>query len=157
MPNDNQTDPRKSFVPILLPWLLGAAMFAVYFFTLNRWVTLLNLIPVAQVSGFMWYPQVYGPVTWLATLPFHLLSAAKIPLALNLFSAVCAALVLVLLARCVAILPQDRTEPQRQREKSDYSFLTGWQSYFPPVVAVLMLCNTLSFADRQILSLLVAP
>ena len=148
MPNDNQTDPRKSFVPILLPWLLGAAMFAVYFFTLNHWVTLLNLGAVAQVSGFMWYPQVYGPVTWLATLPFHLLPAAKIPLALNLFSAVCAALVLVLLARCVAILPQDRTEPQRQREKSDYSFLTGWQSYFPPVVAVLMFGLCLTFWEH---------
>ncbi len=148
MPNENQTDPRKSFVPTFLPWLLGAAMFAVYFFTINHWVTLLNISPVAQVSGFMWFPQVYGPVTWLATLPFHLLPAAKIPLALNLFSAVCAALVLAILARCVAILPQDRTEPQRQREKSDFAFLTGWQSYFPPVLAVLMFGLCLTFWEH---------
>ena len=145
MPKDIQTDPQNNFAPRILPWLLGALMFAVYFFTLNPWLSLMNLFPVAQVSGFIWSPQIYGPLTWLATLPFHALSPAKIPLALNLFSAVCAALVLVILARCVAILPQDRTEPQRQREKSDFAFLTGWQSYFPPVLAVLMFGLSLTF------------
>ena len=68
MPKDNQTDPRKNFVPRFLPWLLGAAMFAVYFFTLNPWLSLMNLFPVAQVSGYIWSPQIYGPLTWLATV-----------------------------------------------------------------------------------------
>jgi tetratricopeptide (TPR) repeat protein len=145
MPKDIQKDPRKNFVPRFLPWLLGAAMFAVYFFTINPWLSLMNLFPVAQVAGYIWYPQIYGPLTWLATLPFHALPAAKIPLALNLFTAFCSALVLAILARCVAILPQDRTEPQRQREKSDFSFLTGWQSYFPPVLAVLMFGLSMTF------------
>ncbi len=148
MPKDNQNDPRKNFVPRFLPWLLGAGMFAVYFLTLNPWLSLMNLFPVAQVSGYIWSPQIYGPLTWLATLPFHALSAAKIPLALNLFTAVCAALVLAILARCVAILPQDRTEPQRQREKSDFAFLTGWQSYFPPVLAVLMFGLSMTFWEN---------
>ncbi|MBW8863514.1 MAG: hypothetical protein JF609_01045, partial [Verrucomicrobia bacterium] len=138
MPKNNQSDPRKGFVPLVLPWLLGAVMLVIYGFTLNHWVTLINLDQVSRVSGFVWQPQLLGPLTWLATLPFHLLPAAKIPVALNFFSAVCAALSLVLLARCVAILPMDRTELQRQREKSDFGFLTGWQAYFPPVLAVLM-------------------
>jgi Flp pilus assembly protein TadD len=145
MPKDNQTDPRKSFVPAILPWLLGAGMFAVYFFTLNHWVTLLNLDAVAKTSGFMWQPQIFAPLTYLVTLPLHLLSPANVPMALNFVSALCAALTLVLLARCVAILPQDRSEPQREREKSDYAFLTGWQAWFPPVFAVLMLGLQLTF------------
>ena len=145
MPKDHQTDLRKSFVPFILPWLLGAGMLVVYFFTLNHWVSLLNINQVAQISGFVWQPQIFGPLTYLATLPIHWLSPAKIPLALNLFSAVCAALTLVLLARCVAILPQDRSEPQREREKSDFAFLTGWQAWFPPVFAVLMLGLQLTF------------
>jgi tetratricopeptide (TPR) repeat protein len=138
MSEKTQTDPRNNFAPRWLPWLLGALMLGIYGFTLNHWLTLLNLSPVAQVVGLSWQPQIFGPVQWLLTLPFRWLPAAQIPVALNFFSAVCAALVLGLLARCVAILPQDRTEPQRQREKSDYNFLTGWQSYFPPVLAVLL-------------------
>jgi len=145
MPNENFKDPLKSFPVRFLPWLLGALMLVIYALTLNHWITLANLSSVARLTGQIWQPQIFGPLTWLATLPFHWLPAAKIPAALNLFSAVLAALVLVILARCVAILPQDRTEPQRQREKSDFSFLTGWQAWFPPVLAVLMFGLQLTF------------
>ncbi|HSY19303.1 MAG TPA: tetratricopeptide repeat protein [Candidatus Acidoferrales bacterium] len=148
MPKTNQTDLRRDFAPLILPWLLGALMLVVYCFTLNRWVTMLNLGTVAQVSGFIWQPQSFNPLMYLVTLPFHWLSPGKIPLALNLFSAVCGSLVLVILARCVALLPQDRTEPQRQREKSDFGFLTGWQSFFPPALAVLMLGLQLAFWEH---------
>jgi tetratricopeptide (TPR) repeat protein len=148
MSKNSLTDPRKSFVPLILPWLLGGLMLVVYWLTLNRWITMLNMSQVAQVSGFVWQPQIYGPITYLATLPFKYLSPAVIPVALNLFSAVCAGMVLVLLARCVAILPQDRTELQRQREKSDFGFLTGWQAYFPPVLAVLMAGLQLTFWEH---------
>ena len=92
MPKNNQTDPRRNFAPLILPWLLGALMLAVYVLSLNRWVTMLNLGVVSQVSGFVWQPQLYNPLTYLATLPFQWLSPAAIPVALNLFSAVCAAL-----------------------------------------------------------------
>jgi len=37
MPKSNQTDPRKGFAPLLLPWLLGAVMLGIYVFTLNHW------------------------------------------------------------------------------------------------------------------------
>src|ERR1700761_6518495 len=126
MPKPKQTDPRKNFVPRFLPWVLGLVMLVIYLCTLNRWVTLLNVEEVSKASGWTWQPEISAPLQYLLMLPFHWLPAAKIPVALNLFSAVCAALVLVLLARSVALLPQDRTEPQRERERSDFSFLTGW-------------------------------
>ena len=148
MPKDNQTDLRNQFVPRLLPWLLGAVMLIVYCFTLNRWVTVLNLDQVAKVSGWVWQPQLYGPLLYLVTLPFHCLPPAQVPLALNFFSAVCASLVLVLLARSVALLPQDRTEAQRQRERSDFSFLTGWPAWFPPILAVLFIGLQLAFWEN---------
>src|ERR1017187_4725401 len=137
MPKDDQTDPRKDFVPRYLPWLLGGAMLLVYLFTLNRWVTLLNLEKVARVSGWVWQPVIFSPLTYLFTLPFSWLPPAQIPAALNLFSAVCGAATLAVLARSVAILPHDRTEMERTRERSDFAFLTGWMAWAPPIVAVI--------------------
>ncbi len=148
MPNENQTDPRKNFVPRFLPWLLGGVMLAVYWLTLNHWVTLLNLGPVAAVSGWMWQPQVFNPLTFLVTLPFRWLPAAQIPAALNLFSAVCGAATLAVLARSVAILPHDRTEMERTRERSDFSFLTGWVAWLPPAVAVIFAGLQLAFWEH---------
>jgi tetratricopeptide (TPR) repeat protein len=140
MPNENQqTDPKKSFCVRRLPWLLGAAMLAFYLITLNRWVTLANILAASKVSGYLWQPDLYNPLQFLATLPFRLLPAAHIPLALNIFSAVCAAVTMGLLARSVALLPQDRTEAQRVRERSDFSFLTTRSAWFPPLLAVVML------------------
>jgi tetratricopeptide (TPR) repeat protein len=138
MPKENQTDPRKTFAPRLLPWLLGVAMLLVYGLTLNPWVTLANLMPVAKVSGFIWQPEFYSPLMFLATYPFRWLPAAEIPIALNIFSAVCAAATLALLARSVALLPHDRTEAERQRERSDFAFLTNGSAWFPPVLAVVL-------------------
>ena len=137
MSQNNQADPTKQFVPRFLPWLLGAAMLAVYLVTLNRWVTLANIMPVAKASGFLWQPEFYNPLLFLVLLPFRLLPVALIPLALNLFSAACAALTLTLLARSIVILPHDRTEAQRVRERSDFAFLTTGSAWFPPLVAVV--------------------
>jgi tetratricopeptide (TPR) repeat protein len=139
MANNNQTDPRKQFAPRFVPWLLALAMLAAYGLTLNHWVTLANLEPVAKVSGFTWQPEFLNPLTYLFTYPFRWLPVAEIPLALNLFSAVCAAAALGLLARSVAILPHDRTEAERTREHSDFAFLTSGSAWFPPLLAVAML------------------
>jgi tetratricopeptide (TPR) repeat protein len=136
MPKENQTDPRKNFVPRLLPYVLGTVMLLIYWFTLNHWVTLLNLGLVATVSGWAWQPQIFNPLTWLVTLPFRWLPVAHIPLALNILSTVCGAATLAVLARSVALLPHDRTEMERTRERSDFSFLTGWVAWVPPVIAV---------------------
>lgn len=138
MSDETNNDPRKNFVPRFLPWLLGAAMLALYWFTLNRWVNLWNISGVAQFTGLSWQPQVFNPVSFLATLPIRWLAPASVPVALNFFAAMCAALSLVVLARCVALLPHDRTETERQREKSDFAFLTGWPAWLPPIFAVVV-------------------
>jgi len=139
MANKNQNDPRNLPQPRLVPWLLAVAMLGVYLLTLNHWVTLANLMTVSRVSGFLWEPQLYSPLLFLATYPFHWLPLAKIPLALNIFSAVCGAGALGLLARSVMILPHDRTEAERVRERSDFGFLTTSSAWFPPLLAVVML------------------
>src|ERR1700719_2948985 len=118
MANEQRIDPRKKFVPRILPWLLAASAFAIYWLTLNRWVSLLNLNAVAKISGWTWQPEVTNPISFLVTYPFRWVPVAQIPVALDIFSAVCAALTLCLLARSVAILPHDRTDAQRARERS---------------------------------------
>jgi len=138
MTTQRRTDPRKDFAPRFLPWLLMVAAFVFYCFTLNRWVSLFNLGDVARISGWTWQPEVVNPILFLVTQPFRWLPAPQIPLALNVFSAVCAALTLGLLARSVALLPHDRTDAQRRREHSDFSFLTIGSAWLPPVLAVLI-------------------
>ncbi len=148
MTMDAQTDTRKGFVPRFLPWLLAAAALAVYLLTLNHWVSLFNLGFVAKISGWMWQPEALNPVSFLVTYPFRWLPVASIPIALNLFSAVCAALTLGLLARSVALLPQDRTEAQRKRERNPFSFLTIRSAWLPPVFAVLVCGLQLTFWEN---------
>src|SRR5208282_5319648 len=137
MTTDAQTDPRKSFVLRFLPWLLAAVALAVYLLTLNHWVSLFNLTTVAKTSGWTWQPEIYNPVNFAVTYPFRWLPASQIPLALNVFSAVCAALTLGLLARSVALLPHDRTDAQRRREQGPFSILTLRNAWLPPVFAVM--------------------
>jgi tetratricopeptide (TPR) repeat protein len=148
MPKDYQIDPRKNFVPRFLPWLLGGVMFVVYGLTLNHWVSLQNLAQVAAVSGWTWQPQLLAPLTFLVTLPFRCLPTAHVPMALNVFSAFCAAATLAVLARSVAILPHDRTEMERTRERTDFSFLTGWAAWAPPMVAVIFAGLQLGFWEH---------
>ena len=148
MATETQTDPRKNFVPRRLPWMLAAAMLLVYLLTLNHWVSELSLNSVAKISGWTWQPEVLGPVTFLVTYPFRWLPAAAVPLALNVFTAVCAALVLGLLARSVALLPHDRTEAQRLREGSGFSLLTTGSAWLPPLLAVVVCGLQLTFWER---------
>jgi tetratricopeptide (TPR) repeat protein len=140
-----RTDPRKHFAPRFLPWLLTAASLATYWYTLNRWVAPYNLQGIANIAGWTWLPQVSGPITFLVTYPFRWLSPERIPFALNVFSAVCGALTLGLLARSVALLPHDRTDAQRKRERSDFSFLTSGSAWLPPLLAVAVCGLQLTF------------
>ncbi len=144
----NQTDPRQNFVPKFLPWLLAVAVFVVYALTLNHWVSLFNYLAVAKISGWTWQPEIYNPVFFTVTVPFRWLPAALVPVALNLFSAVCAAVALGLLARSVTILPQDRTNAQRARERSVFSFLTIPGAWLPPVFAVLVCGLQMTFWEQ---------
>ncbi len=123
-------------------------MLLVYWLTLNHWVSLFNVASVAKISGWTWQPEVLNPITFLVTYPLRWLPATAIPLALNLFSAVCAAMTLALLARSVSLLPHDRTDAQREREKSDFSFLTTGSAWLPPLLAVLVCGLQLTFWER---------
>ncbi len=132
----------------LAPWLTGVGALLVYLVTLSRWITSGSLLPVAEVSGWAWQPQLFSPIFWLVTLPLRWLPAAAIPLALNALSAVCAALVLVLLARSVSLLPQDRTLEQRLRQHNDGGLLGGKTAWIPPVLAALVCGLQLSFWEN---------
>ena len=148
MTTEIRTDPRKKFAPRFLPWLLAVAAFVLYWLTLNRWVSLLNLGYVSKISGWTWQVELVSPILFLVTHPFHHLPAPQIPLALNVFSAVCAALTLGLLARSVALLPHDRTDAERKRERSDFSFLTIRSAWLPPVLAALVCGLQLTFWEQ---------
>ena len=78
-----------------MPWLAGAGGLLVYCLTLNKWVSLLNLGTVTRISGWGWRPELGQPLTWILLYPFRWLPEPAIPPALNLFAAVCGALVLV--------------------------------------------------------------
>src|SRR5579859_6086686 len=102
-----EVSPERKFVPALLPWVVAGVGLAIYLLTLNHWVSFRSLGQVARTSGWIWQPELNEPVYWLVTLPLSWLPAAAIPLALNLFAAVCSTLTLALLVRTVALLPRD--------------------------------------------------
>jgi tetratricopeptide (TPR) repeat protein len=148
MPTQLRTDPRNNFVLRVLPWLLTVAAFAFYCFTLNHWVSPANLQEVARTSDWMWQPEVMSPISFVVTCPLRWLPPAQIPIALNVLSAVCAALTLGLLARSVALLPHDRSDAQRKRERSDFSFLTTGSAWLPPVLAILVCGLQMTFWEQ---------
>ena len=147
MTTEPEVSPEKNFVRGLLPWLVAACALVLYLVTLNRWVSLSSLQQVARLSGWTWQPELHGPLFWLVTYPLRWLPARAIPLALNLFAAVCAALSLALLARSVALLPHDRTHEQRQQQgRSD--FLSIRAAWLPPVLAALVCGLQLTFWEH---------
>ena len=148
MTMEHEVGSEKKFVPAFMPWLVGAGALAVYLVTLNRWVSLSSLQQVAKVSGWTWQPEVYGPLFWLLTYPFRWLPPPAIPLALNLFAAICAALALALLARSVALLPHDRTHEQREREPGKSGLLSIPAAWLPPVLAALVCGLQLTFWEH---------
>jgi tetratricopeptide (TPR) repeat protein len=135
---------------IVLPWLLAGGMFLLYLFTLDRWVSLESLRLVAWLEGMIWSPELSGPVTYLISYPFRWLHPATIPLALNIFTAGCAALTLALLARSVALLPHDRTRAERQRNSNRQRFLETRNAWLPPALAVLVCGLGLAFWKHAI-------
>lgn len=143
-----QATPENSFITNRLPWLIAVGALIVYFATLNRWISLSNMPTVARVSGWVWQPQLYGPLYWLMTFPFRWLPVNLIPIGLNLFAAICATLTLALLARSVQLLPHDRTHEQRQREKSPFSVLSVPGAWLPVVFASVVCGLQLTFWEH---------
>ena len=131
-----------------LPWVVALVALVGYLLTLNHWVTFGSLAQVVRLSGLSWQADVFNPVYWLVTYPIRWLPVRHVPLALNLFSAVCAALTLCFLARSVILLPHDRTHEQRQREQSPFATLSLRSAWLPPVLAVLICGLELGFWEQ---------
>lgn len=138
MTKPTKPGPDQGFVSSKLPWVIAGAAAIVYLLTMNHWVSFGNLTLVAKTSGWIWGPDLYNPLFFLVTYPFRWLPANLIPIAFNLLSLVCGALSLALLARSVALLPHDRTQDQRLREKSRLSLLSIPSAWVPPVLAALV-------------------
>lgn len=143
-----EASPENKFVAAVLPWLAAAVAGLIYLLTLNHWVSFSSLLPLAKTSGWVWQPSFTDPLYWLVTYPFRWLPSAAIPIALNLFSAICATLTLALLARSVALLPHDRTKEQRIREGSVFSLLSAPPTWLPVVLAVAVCGLQLTFWEN---------
>lgn len=146
---DNQTSSPRHFTRTLLPWIVAGAALTLYFFTLASWVTLPALGLNAQVLGWDWWnPKIGRPLYHLLTLPVKALPASAQLFALNAFAALCSALTLALLARSVALLPQDRTRDQRARQADETGLLAIPANWLPPLLAVLACGLQLSFWEH---------
>ena len=133
-----ESGPKIRIVSTVVPWLAGAVALVFYLLTLNHWVSGGNLLQVAKASGWVWRRELYEPLLWLATYPFSWLPLSAIPLALNLFAALCAFLTLTLLARSVALLPHDRTDGQREKELDGSGILSIRSAWLPQLLAVMV-------------------
>lgn len=145
---EHEAGSPKKFVPVILPWAVAAGAMVVYALTLNHWVSFNSLPSVAKLSGWNWQPELTGPLCWLLTCPLRALPAPELPVAVNLFSALCAVLTLALLARCVVLLPHNRTQDQREREQSQFSLLSIRAAWVPPVLAALVCGLQLTFWEN---------
>jgi hypothetical protein len=124
---------------------------------LNHWISFASLPQVARVAGYSWQPELFGPLTWLVTLPLKLLPAKFLPLTLNVFAAICASLALGLLARSIAIWPHDRTHDQRHRDLGPSSFLSIPAAWLPPVLGTLVCGWQLTFWENATSANTLAP
>ena len=146
---DSETT-KRNFVRSFLPWAVAAGMLLVYLATLSHWVTLSSLPLLGQVAGWDWPKNNLGPLHFLVTYPFRWLPVNWLPMVLNLFAAICAALTLALLARSVALLPHDRTQTQRRRERSEFSLLSIRAAWLPPVLAVMVCGLQMTFWENAV-------
>jgi tetratricopeptide (TPR) repeat protein len=133
--------PRSSrlFVTRRLPWILAIAAFAVFSATLNPWIGLQSLRPVVDAAGWSFESAFTQPLHQIFGSLVSALAGKSFPWVANLLTAVSAAGVLYLLARCVALLPHDRRHEERIREPSDIGLLTLPLAWVPPVLASLLL------------------
>ena len=129
---------ESSFVSKKLPWLIGAAATLLYLATLAHWITPDSLENIANISGWNGRYETTRPLSASAFLVFHLLPESWIPMAANFFTSLCAALCLVLLARCVALLRFDMSPEGDIRKTAQVGLLDIPSAWLPPVMAVLV-------------------
>jgi len=148
---EENVPPSRSFNARILPWILGAGFLVLYLLTAHPWVGPSNIQLVGQMLG--WEPDApYSePFFYLIGKVLGVLPARSLPQVLNALSAGFAALTIVILARCVALMPHDRTREQRVRGHSDGAMLHGWFSALPVVFASGLLGFQLTFWENATL------
>ena len=123
-----------------LPWILGLVFFAIYFISLNYWVSVDTLSVLAPVMGWdFWSLQMNHPIFQLIMLPFSMLPERLAIIGINLLGAFLASMTLVWLARSVMLLPQDRFYDQSIRNDDPDGIYEGKFFWLPPVLAVCSL------------------
>lgn len=138
MTTDKTGAAGNSFVLKTLPWLIGAGGVLIYFITLNHWISFTSLGIVARISGWLWWPELERPLQTAVFFPFRCLPAAGLPLALNIFTAGGAGLVLVLLARSVALLRHDILPEGAINKSTRVTLLSTPKAWIPPVLAAVV-------------------
>jgi tetratricopeptide (TPR) repeat protein len=118
----------------LLPWIIAAVALVIYLITVSRWVTVQSLTVSAQVGGWDDNLPANSPLLYLVSRPLILLPSSILPLAGNLFTVLLASATLWTLSRCIQLLPQDRTHPQRIRGYADGRPLRTGLFWVPPVI-----------------------
>ena len=143
--------PSRPFNARILPWILGAGFLVLYLLTAHPWVGPSNIQLVGQMLG--WEPDApYSkPLFYLMGKVLGVVPAGRLPMILNALSAVFAAMTIVILSRCVALMPQDRTREQRVRGHADGALLHGWFSALPVVFAAGLLGLQLTFWENATL------
>lgn len=111
-----------------LPVQVALAGLAAYALTLSHGVTINSAALTGKIAGWDYQPMTSQPLFWLLTLPVHILPAGWIPLALNLFSAVWAALALGLLTASLELAVWDRP----------LIALAGWRARLPLVLGAVV-------------------
>ena len=147
-----ETTPTRNFARSFLPWIIAAVMLLVYLVTLDKVVTPSSVHPLARATGIDWRPAFTAPLNWLVTLPIRWLPSGAQLLGLNFIGALCAALSLALLARCVALWPHDRTQLQRDKLLPEESFLNIRFTWVPVVFAVLVCGLQRTFWEHAIVN-----
>lgn len=140
---ENKSGSKRLFL------IVGGLAVLFYWTTLSPWLSLRNLGTVARISGWSWQPEINRPLSWLVFAPFRWLPPDILPLVLNVLTAGLAALILVQLARSVAILRYDivSADPMRQKPAT-ISLFTGPWAWLPPGFAALALGLQLIFWEH---------
>ena len=141
----------RPFVARFLPWLLGAAFLALYLVTLHPWIGVANAGLAGQLGGWEANGAYTEPLLWLLTRPLRLLPTGLFPVAMNVVAAVAGALSVSLLARSVALMPQDRMREQRIRGHGENSLLHVRLAWIPVVFAAGLLGLQLTFWENATL------
>ncbi|MBL6764394.1 MAG: tetratricopeptide repeat protein [Verrucomicrobiae bacterium] len=132
-----------------LPVAVALLALLVYGVTLNHWHSFRSLGPASLALGIDWWNFKIGhPLFYLVAEPIGWLPVAWQVIALNAVSALCGAGVLALLARTVALLPQDRTQDQRLRNTHAAGLLNSPFDWLPPVFAVLLCGFQMTFWEH---------